>query len=82
MSKKVTISLPDELLAQIDTVADEKLQTRGELICEAIRAFLKESELDKRAGSYTFDNEISEMIERLAKEIRIARKKYNISTSS
>ena len=40
MSKKIMISLPDELLKDIDAAADEENRSRSELIREASRQYL------------------------------------------
>ncbi len=42
MGKKVMISLPDELLDDIDKAADEEHRTRSEFIREAARRYLSE----------------------------------------
>ncbi|MBI4734332.1 MAG: ribbon-helix-helix protein, CopG family [Rubrobacteridae bacterium] len=42
MSKKVLISIPDELLSEIDNAAAEEHRTRSEFIREASRKYLVE----------------------------------------
>lgn len=47
MSKKIMISMPDELLADIDSAADQEHRSRSEFIREAARQYLT-----ARSGKY------------------------------
>lgn len=49
---KVLISMPDEFLEKIDNVANSEQRTRSELIREALRGYLKRTNL--------FNSEINE----------------------
>jgi len=70
MSKKVMISLPDELLAQIDSVAGEEHRSRSELIREAARLYIAGRQ---PGGKRPIDNprvrEALETMDRIAKKI-------------
>lgn len=48
---KVTISINDDLLAQVDETADEVYQTRSGLISSALTQYLMSFQLQKALGS-------------------------------
>ncbi len=43
-SSRVLISLPDKFLKEVDGLADEEQRSRSELIREALRHYIKNSE--------------------------------------
>jgi Ribbon-helix-helix protein, copG family len=47
---KIIISLPDDLLKQLDEYCQEKIYTRSELIRRGLRQILFEKELDDVSG--------------------------------
>ncbi len=51
MATKVMVSLPDELLAEIDRLAEEERRSRSELLGEAMRLYIEARRLNKGPGS-------------------------------
>ncbi|MBY0451356.1 MAG: ribbon-helix-helix protein, CopG family [Cyanobacteria bacterium] len=43
-SSRVLISLPDKFLEEVDSMAEEEQRTRSELIREALRLYIRNSE--------------------------------------
>ncbi len=80
-SKVVPISLPDELLKQVDAQAKKEARTRSEFFREAIRARLVKKELDEIYGYGQAQAKklglTEEDVPRLVKEVRdeLAREK-------
>ncbi|MCL5292705.1 MAG: ribbon-helix-helix protein, CopG family [Actinobacteria bacterium] len=71
MNKKVMISMPSELLGEIDSAADEEHRSRSEVIREASRRYLIERSAKRRRP---IDDpkirEALEVMDRLAKKIK------------
>lgn len=42
---RILVSMPDEFLSKIDKVADSEQRTRSELVREALRSYIKRSNL-------------------------------------
>lgn len=50
MAAKVTVSLPEELLAEVDRIAKEEQCSRSELLCEAMRLYMELRRGRRRPG--------------------------------
>ena len=42
---RILVSMPDEFLSKVDQVADDEQRTRSELVREALRTYIKRSQL-------------------------------------
>jgi len=75
-SKKILFSLPEELLAEIDSVAVEEHRSRSELIREATRRYI----IDRPGRKRPIDN--PEVREAIRSMDRIAKKTHSDSDAS
>ena len=57
MTKKILISLPEDVLEEIDTLVAEKYNSRSELVREALREKCKEHHQMKLQKSYLTGSE-------------------------
>ena len=51
MTSKVMVSFPDEFLSEIDRIAGEEHRSRSELLREAVRLYMSNRRVDRRADS-------------------------------
>lgn len=52
MTSKVMVSFPDEFLSEIDRIADEEHRSRSELLREAMRLYMSNRRVDRRADNH------------------------------
>ena len=59
---KILISMPEEFLAKIDRVAESEQRTRSELIREALRGYIKRSNMPSAEKSMKNAEILEELI--------------------
>lgn len=69
MSKKIIISIPDELLEDIDATAKEEHRSRSELIRESARRYLAERSAKRRPIDDPKIREALETIDEISKKM-------------
>ena len=52
MTSKVMVSFPDEFLSEIDRIAGEEHRSRSELLREAVRLYMSNRRVDRRADNH------------------------------
>ena len=69
MTTKVMVSFPDELLAQVDAVAEAEHRSRSELVREALRQYMAAREMAVRPGDRPSVQAAVAAMDALAREI-------------
>lgn len=76
MEKKVTISLPMELLEEIDTAISGKPLTLDDFIEKAIYRYFAEEKFRRDTAGFEERDQITEAIDRLGRWIKDTRRKH------
>jgi metal-responsive CopG/Arc/MetJ family transcriptional regulator len=60
MKKKVLIAIPERLLEQLDLLAEYRSQTRSELIRQALRVLIEQTQASPRPAISLVPNQVPE----------------------
>lgn len=60
---RILVSMPDDFLNRIDRIADSEQRTRSELVREALRAYIKRSNMPNPQKSNAEAKKLEEILE-------------------